>query len=47
MTDSPVPVEAPYEERSPFSPVGDAPLLERFPIVRAAVEYFIANDVGT
>lgn len=29
MTDSPEPVEAPYEERSPFSPAGDAPLLER------------------
>ena len=29
MTDSRVPVEAPYEERSPFSPAGDAPLLER------------------
>ena len=29
MTDSRVPVVAPYEERSPFSPAGNAPRLER------------------
>ena len=29
MTDPPGPVESPYEEHSPFSPAGDAPLVER------------------